>query len=88
MVTAILNRRPHPEQGYRARLGLLRLGKKHGPDRLEAACTRAQRLKAFSYRTVKNILATGLDRVPVDESPSSPLPAHDNIRGAAYYQGD
>jgi len=88
MVTAILNSRPHPEQGYRACLGLLRLGKKHGADRLEAACARAHRLRAFSYRTVKNILAAGLDRVPVDETPSSPLPAHDNIRGAAYYQGD
>jgi transposase len=88
MVTAILNSRPHPEQGYRACLGLLRLGTKHGADRLEAACARAHRLRAFSYRTVKNILAAGLDRVPVDETPSSPLPAHDNIRGAAYYQGD
>lgn len=88
MVTAILNSRPHPEQGYRACLGLLRLGQKLGADRLEAACARAHRLKACSYRTVKNILAAGLDRVPVDETPSSPLPAHDNIRGAAYYQGD
>ena len=40
------------------------------------------------YRTVKNILASGLDRVPLDESAPSPLPAHDNIRGAAYYKGD
>jgi transposase len=88
VVTEILNGRPHPEQGYRACLGLLRLGKRFGPERLEAACGRAAALHSFSYRTVKNVLASGLDRVPLDESAPSPLPAHANIRGAAYYQGD
>jgi transposase len=88
VVTEILNGRPHPEQAYRASLGLLRLGKTYGPERLEAACRRAEALHSFSYRTVKNILASGLDRVPFDDSGPSPLPAHDNIRGAAYYQGD
>ena len=88
VVTEILNGRPHPEQAYRACLGLLRLGKSFGPERLEAACRRAEALHSFSYRTVKNILASGLDRVPFDDSGPSPLPAHDNIRGAAYYQGD
>jgi transposase len=88
VVTEILNGRPHPEQGYRACLGLLRLGKTYGPERLEAACRRAEALHSFSYRTVKNVLASGLDRVPIDDSGPSPLPAHDNIRGAAYYQGD
>jgi transposase len=88
VVQAILDSRPHPEQGYRACLGLLRLGQARGADRLEAACARAERLGAYSYRTVKNILASGLDRVPLDESAPSPLPAHANIRGAAYYQGD
>jgi len=43
---------------------------------------------AHSYRTIKNILAAGLDRVPLDDTAPSPLPAHDNIRGAAYFQGD
>jgi transposase len=88
VVQAIMASRPHPEQGYRACLGLLRLGQARGHDRLEAACARAERLGAHSYRTIKNILASGLDRVPLDDTASSPLPAHANIRGAAYYQGD
>src|SRR5206468_3107247 len=41
LVEAILADRPHPEQGYRSCLGLLRLAKGYGPDRLEAASTRA-----------------------------------------------
>src|ERR1700720_2300755 len=37
----ILERRPHPEQGFRACLGIVRLVRPFGADRLEAAATRA-----------------------------------------------
>jgi transposase len=86
LVVAILAAKPHPEQGYRACLGLMRLGKRHGPARLEAAAARATRLGAPSYRTVQNILASGVDRLPLaDGLGSPPLPVHPNIRGSAYY---
>ncbi len=89
VVRDILASRPHPEQGYRACLGLLRLGQRHGTTRLEAACARAAQLGASRYRTVQNILTTGLDRVPLDEVSSPPrvIPLHPNLRGAAYYAG-
>ena len=87
LVTAILAAKPHPEQGYRACLGLMRLGKAHGAARLEAAAARATWLGAASYRTVQNILASGLDRVPLTAgpAPAPALPIHPNIRGSAYY---
>jgi transposase len=87
LVTIILTSRPHPEQGYRACLGLMRLGKRHGSARLDAAAARALQLGAPSYRTVQNILASGVDRVPLGEEAvaSPPLPVHPNIRGSAYY---
>jgi transposase len=85
VITEILYSRPHPEQGYRACLGLMRLGRHYGEQRLEAACIRADSLGAYRYRSVKNILSSGLDRVPVEETATSISPAHDNIRGAAYY---
>ena len=87
LVTAILATKPHPEQGYRACLGLMRLSKRHGPARLEAASARATQLRAPSYRTVATILATGADRVPLADGPEPPavLPPHLNIRGSAYY---
>lgn len=50
LVEAILADRPHPEQGYRSCLGLLRLGKRYGHARLEAACARALTARARSYR--------------------------------------
>jgi hypothetical protein len=88
VVTDILASRPHPEQGYRACLGLLRLGQRYGAVRLEAACARAAHLGAPRYRTVQNILATGLEHLPLDEPASGPapvIPFHANLRGAAYY---
>jgi transposase len=86
VVAEILRSRPHPEQGYRACLGLMRLGRTHGEDRLEAACRRAKRLGAESYGTVKNILRSGLDRHELPPAgPAPSLPDHENIRGAACY---
>jgi DNA replication protein DnaC len=87
LVSAILAAKPHPEQGYRACLGLMRLSKRHGAARMEAACARARLLHAPSYRTVATILATGADRVPFGAEPAflAALPAHANIRGSAYF---
>ena len=88
LVAAILADRPHPEQGYRSCLGILRLGKRYGNDRLEAACARAHRARARSYRHVESILKNGLDRVGpgnARENPQPRLPLHENVRGSDYY---
>ena len=87
VVAEILRRYPHPEQGYRSCLGLLRLSKRYGPERLEAACLRAERLGSPRYQTAKNILAANTDRLPLeDDTPSTPsLPFHENVRGPGYY---
>lgn len=88
LVAAILADRPHPEQGYRSCLGLLRLGRRDGSPRLERACQRALAVGARSYRHVDAILKHGLDRLPApDESPRAPTPVvHANLRGPEYYR--
>ena len=87
VVERILARWPHPEQGYRACLGLLSLRKRYLDARLEAACTRALRTGATSYKSVKSILAAGLDQLALEEPAALCLPAaHAHIRGAAYYR--
>jgi transposase len=90
LVEGILRSRPHPEQGYRACLGLMRLGRHYGAERLEAACNRAEQLRSYSYRTVKNILASAQDRLPFEDEPAAlaPTPSHENIRGAHYYAAE
>jgi transposase len=85
LVEQILKDRPHPEMGFRSCLGIIRLGKGVGPERLEAACARALRFGTCSYRSVKSILENGLDRQ--NSEPELPLnsPVHQNVRGQAYY---
>ncbi|MBW1951342.1 MAG: IS21 family transposase, partial [Deltaproteobacteria bacterium] len=49
----------------RAAQGVIRLGNKYGPARLEAACIRALHFNNVKYRTVKTILHQGLDQGPL-----------------------
>src|SRR5437016_3591770 len=83
LVEEILADRPHPEQGYRSCLGILRLAKRYGRERLEAACTRAGAVEARSYRHVDSILKHGLDRLaPLAAAPPLTLPPSTNTCGA------
>jgi transposase len=85
LVQALLASRKHPQQAYRSCLGVLRLGKRYGEDRLEAACGRALPAGICSYKGVKNILDAKLDQVEAEE-PSAVVPeTHGNVRGQAYY---
>jgi transposase len=85
-----LENRPHPEQGYRACLGLLNLAKHYGEARLEAACKRALAIGSPRRRSIKSILEAKLDQhpelFPADNHVATPLPAHSNVRGAEYFR--
>lgn len=85
----ILAAKPHPEMGYRSCLGLLRLGEKYTPPRMEAAAARALLTGACSYKSVKSILQHSLDAQPLSSGAPPPPrtpPDHDNIRGAEYFE--
>ncbi len=88
LIQTLIESKPHPEQGYRASLGILRLEKTYTTERLEAACGRAMAIGSISYRAVKSILRTGMDRLPdpADAEPQLELPVdHVNVRGPDYY---
>jgi transposase len=86
LVEAIMQAKPHPEQGFRACLGILRLARSYGSARLEAACRRGNDLRATSYGSIKSILQHGLDKAYASEpSADEPPIRHGNIRGTGYY---
>ncbi len=85
VVTAILERGAHPESGRRACLGLMRLGERHGDERLEAACGRALAISNPTYRSVQAILKSGLEKVAHAEDAPVKMVVHENIRGGAYF---
>jgi transposase len=87
VVERILSSRPHPQQGFRSCLGIMRLGKRYGPDRLEAACARASAINATSYKSIESILKKGLDKQPLPpRQRQRPVIEHANLRGADYYE--
>ena len=85
LIEIILREKPHPEQGFRACIGILRHVKAFGPERLEAACDRALEIGARSYTSVTSILKTNLDRTPPAAATDGPAIQHDNIRGSRYF---
>ncbi|MGH8632894.1 MAG: IS21 family transposase [Burkholderiales bacterium] len=86
LVKHLLETKPHPEQGYRACLGLLAAARKYGDARLAAACERALAIGSPTRRSVLSILAAGLDQKPLStEQAEWQLPLHENVRGPTYY---
>lgn len=85
MVRVVLKSRKHPEQAFKACMGILNLVKEHGPDRLNKACGRALGFGFHSYRRIKNILDRGLEEEKLENSMELPVSSHENIRGSQYY---
>ena len=86
----ILEHRPHPEQGFRSCMGIVRLAKSFSARRVEAACERGLHVGAKSYGSIKSILDNRLDGQPVRrvgaiEEDEVPAVLHPNIRGSDYY---
>jgi len=90
LVKGILGNRNHPEQGFRAALGVIRLKNQYPINRIEKACSRASYYRQFSSKAVKAILEQKLEQEPLPsekltESNHLHLCFHENIRGEQYY---
>jgi transposase len=86
LVELILKTKPHPEQGFRACLGILRLVRGYGVERVEAACERGIDIGARTYGSIASILRNNLDRAYRPQPVPDPPPVqHANIRGGNYY---
>lgn len=90
LVEYVIRSKPHPEQGYRSALGILRLADKHGKERLERASDKAFQIGSPSYRTVKTMLAQRMESVALrgEQSVAAESSEHlgaANVRGRGYY---
>lgn len=75
-----------PEQGFRACLGIIRLERKFGKERLNSACERALKYNSISYKAVCDILKNNLDKQKeLFENVKFKKINHENIRGNKYY---
>lgn len=87
VVEKIMASKRHPEHGFRACLGVIRLAKKFTPERLELACKKALETGALRYKSIKSILENHLEsrEDASSEEEGRTLPVHENIRGGQYY---
>jgi len=86
LVEKTLAQKPREELGCRSALGVLRLEKEYGRDRLEKACRRALGSRSYSRRSVESILKNKLEELPVAQSELEALPAHQDVRGGDYFR--
>ena len=86
LVVAILANRPHPEQGFRTCLGILRLYRGIDVARAEAASATAVEIGAFTCSSVASILGNVIAPNTARKRAEPPsLFDHPNVRGAGYF---
>lgn len=85
LIERILKSKRHPEQGFRAALGVLNLKKKYSPERLELAARRALHFETLSCHSLKAMLAQGLEQEQLPGKAQRKPLEHENIRGGQYY---
>jgi len=88
VVTCIQASKPHPEQSYRAILGLLNLQKKYGSERLEHASKVALLQGRPNRGFIDNVLKHNREQLLLEtfeEETTAPHLEHENLRGPGYY---
>jgi transposase len=85
LIVAVLAHRPHPEQGFRTCLGILRLYRGIDPARAEAVSARAVGIGALTYKSVASIITHKLDKKNPQGAGQSTLFDHQNLRGPRYF---
>jgi transposase len=85
LIIAILAHRPHPEQGFRTCLGVMRLLRGLDPGRVERVAARAVEIGALNYKSIASILAHNLDRRPPAAATGDGVIVHANLRGPRYF---
>ena len=87
-VNAVLTSKGVEQQTYRSCMGLLKLAEKYSDALLEAACKKALSYTASpSYKSIKNILVTGSDKLASKTTDTKTTQKARGItRGADYYR--
>ncbi|GAH41625.1 unnamed protein product, partial [marine sediment metagenome] len=86
VIENVIKSRKHPEQAFKACMGILSMGKKYGDVRLNKACRKANKFGTCSLKRIESMIKLGLEE---EKQPQleliSTIPDHENIRGGQYY---
>ncbi|MCH2227972.1 MAG: IS21 family transposase [Candidatus Caenarcaniphilales bacterium] len=90
LIEQILAKGKYPAINYRPCIGIIRLEKQYGKERVDKAALRLLKygFRNSGYQSMKSILKRGLENEPLEDFSEEKvkLEFHENIRGAEYYQ--
>lgn len=89
LLQTIMERKPHPEMGYRSCLGVMRSYEKAknggmNEEQLDEISAYALRYQRFRLKQITELLKTP-PKTPENHHTLAPLCHHDNLRGSSYY---
>jgi transposase len=84
IIEKVIKTKFHPQQGFRPSMGILRLSKTYGNDRLEAACRIALTFGFLRVQQISDLLKNGRDK-QLKQGPTATIANRDNVRGRDYY---
>jgi len=82
-VAFLMKSRAYPEEAFRPSLGIIRLAKRFGNERVDKACAWALELNIVTYRRIETILRNRREKPAARIDP--PNLTHPNLRGPTYY---
>ena len=85
-IQLMLDQREHPQQAFKACLGVLTLGKKYDDEAMQAVCKKAIEINSISQRFIANSLKNKTYKIEEQDPGDMKLPFHENIRGKENYK--
>lgn len=86
-IQLMLEQCEHPQQAFKACMGVLNLGKKYDDQTMQLVCKKAIEIKCISYHFIGNSLKNKTYKIEEEEDLGDmQLPFHENIRGKDNYK--
>lgn len=85
-IELLLESKEHPQQAFKACMGVLKLGKKYKAEDLEKVCKKAIEYNTISFRFIDNALKNNVHKMEQEKPVDLKLPLHENIRGRDNYK--
>lgn len=86
LIETILNKKPHPEMGFRSCIGILNTAKAYDNEIVEAVSEKVLTLNAYQVKTFRSILKNKTYKQEKTPLASTPNNHHVNVRGEDYYR--
>ena len=85
-IISLLESKSHPEQAFKACMGVMRLAKKYDNPTMNKVCRKALDINCISYQFIDNSIKNKTYKFKNDDSKVIQLPLHKNIRGKENYK--